>query len=114
MARRHRRHDGAVTAALYGKLQRMESVFDSGLGRPALVGSEKLVRQTDKMLWRAYSVASSHRGVVPRSTSSSSEELSGRLLLSTWRTAGFQQAASQKGLFDNRVWRGRCEAVKKK
>ena len=37
-------NNGAVTAALYGKLQRMESVFDSGLGRPALVGSERLVR----------------------------------------------------------------------
>ena len=57
---------GAVTAALYGKLQRMESVFDSGLGRPALVGSEKLVRQTDKILWKAYSMASVTPGdVVP-------------------------------------------------
>ena len=43
-------NNGAVTAALYGKLQRMESAFDSGLGRPAFVGSERLVRQTDKIL----------------------------------------------------------------
>ena len=93
---------GAVTAALYGKLQRMESVFDSGLGRPALVGSEKLVRQTDKILWRAYSMASVTPGdVVPKVDFIKFRGLLGSAApLYFVDSTGFQQAASQKGLFD--------------
>ncbi len=93
---------GAVTAALYGKLQRMESVFDSGLGRPALVGSEKLVRQTDKILWRAYSMASVTPGdVVPKVDFIKFRGLLGSAApLYFVDSTGFQAAASQKGLFD--------------
>jgi hypothetical protein len=93
---------GAVTAALYGKLQRMESVFDSGLGRPALVGNEKLVRQTDKILWRAYSMASVTPGdVVPKVDFIKFRGLLGSAApLYFVDSTGFQQAASQKGLFD--------------
>ena len=95
-------NNGAVTAALYGKLQRMESVFDSGLGRPALVGSEKLVRQTDKILWRAYSMASVTPGdVVPKVDFIKFRGLLGSAApLYFVDSTGFQQAASQKGLFD--------------
>ena len=94
---------GAVTAALYGKLQRMESVFDSGLGRPALVGSEKLVRQTDKILWRAYSMASVTPGdVVPKVDFIKFRGLLGSAApLYFVDSTGFKQSASQeKGLFD--------------
>jgi len=93
---------GAVTAALYGKLQRMESVFDSGLGRPALVGNEKLVRQTDKILWRAYSMASVTPGdVVPKVDFIKFRGLLGSAApLYFVDSTGFQAAASQKGLFD--------------
>ena len=88
---------GAVTAALYGKLQRMESVFDSGLGRPALVGSEKLVRQTDKILWRAYSMASVTPGdVVPKVDFIKFRGLLGSAApLYFVDSTGFQAAASQ-------------------
>mmetsp|Transcript_29548 Transcript_29548/g.88351 ORF Transcript_29548/g.88351 Transcript_29548/m.88351 type:complete len:323 (+) Transcript_29548:164-1132(+) len=58
---------GGVAAALYGKLQRYEAVFDSGLGRPSLVASEKEVSRIDKMLWNAYCMASVTRGdALPR------------------------------------------------
>ena len=96
-------NNGAVTAALYGKLQRMESVFDSGLGRPALVGSERLVRQTDKILWRAYSMASVTPGdVVPKVDFIKFRGLLGSAApLYFVDSTGFQQSASQeKGLFD--------------
>ena len=96
-------NNGAVTAALYGKLQRMESVFDSGLGRPALVGSERLVRQTDKILWRAYSMASVTPGdVVPKVDFIKFRGLLGSAApLYFVDSTGFKQAASQeKGLFD--------------
>ena len=95
--------NGAVTAALYGKLQRMESVFDSGLGRPALVGSERLVRQTDKILWRAYSMASVTPGdVVPKVDFIKFRGLLGSAApLYFVDSTGFKQSASQeKGLFD--------------
>ena len=97
-------NNGAVTAALYGKLQRMESVFDSGLGRPALVGSEKLVRQTDKILWRAYSMASVTPGdVVPKVDFIKFRGLLGSAApLYFVDSTGFKQSASQeKGLFDS-------------
>lgn len=96
-------NNGAVTAALYGKLQRMESVFDSGLGRPALVGSERLVRQTDKILWRAYSMASVTPGdVVPKVDFIKFRGLLGSAApLYFVDSTGFKPAASQeKGLFD--------------
>ena len=93
---------GAVTAALYGKLQRMESVFDSGLGRPALVGSEKLVRQTDKILWRAYSMASVTPGdVVPKVDFIKFRGLLGSAApLYFVDSTGFQAVSQDKGLFD--------------
>ena len=97
-------NNGAVTAALYGKLQRMESVFDSGLGRPALVGSERLVRQTDKILWRAYSMASVTPGdVVPKVDFIKFRGLLGSAApLYFVDSTGFKAAASQeKGLFDS-------------
>ena len=96
--------NGAVTAALYGKLQRMESVFDSGLGRPALVGSERLGRQTDKILWRAYSMASVTPGdVVPKVDFIKFRGLLGSAApLYFVDSTGFKQSASQeKGLFDS-------------
>ena len=96
--------NGAVTAALYGKLQRMESVFDSGLGRPALVGSERLVRQTDKILWRAYSMASVTPGdVVPKVDFIKFRGLLGSAApLYFVDSTGFKPAAAQeKGLFDS-------------
>ena len=107
---------GAVTAALYGKLQRMESVFDSGLGRPALVGSEKLVRQTDKILWRAYSMASVTPGdVVPKVDFIKFRGLLGSAApLYFVDSTGFQAAASQKGLFDNLFGGGGSKPTPKK
>mmetsp|Transcript_254 Transcript_254/g.725 ORF Transcript_254/g.725 Transcript_254/m.725 type:complete len:297 (+) Transcript_254:248-1138(+) len=58
---------GATAAALYGKLQRYEAVFDSGLARPSLVASEKEINAVDKVLWNAYCMASVTRGdAVPR------------------------------------------------
>ena len=49
---------GAVAAALYGKLQRAESVFGSGLSRPFLVASEQETKAVDKVLWRSFCMAS--------------------------------------------------------
>jgi len=49
---------GPVAAAVYGKLQRAEAVFGSGLARPTLVAADAEVSMIDKVLWRRYCMSS--------------------------------------------------------